>query len=123
MGWFLYVMSILWVVFGTVSILYTDWLREFLKEHLENKNPRFLSPIPLVLGILLVISAGWSEIFWLVFLLGLLAVAKGLYLLVGPRGQIDMVVAWWSGEASERLYRFSGIIALVLGIALLSWIR
>ncbi len=123
MAWFLYLVSIIWIVMGTVLVLYTEWVRKSLKERLEKTNYRFLSPIPLVFGILLVISAGWCEVFWLIFLLGLIGVAKGLYLFLAPKSQIDMVLSWWFDEASDRVYRFTGLICLVLGIALLSWIR
>lgn len=123
MVWFLYLVSILFVAIGAVFILYTDWIRKSLRGVLEKKNIRLLSPIPLVFGILMIISAGWSEVFWLILLLGLIALAKGLYLLFSPRNQIDMVISWWFEKASDQLYRFWGLISLVLGIALLSWIR
>ncbi len=123
MAWFLYLVSIIWIIMGTVLVLYTDWIRSSLKELVEKKNYRFLSPIPFVFGVLLVISAGWSEFFWLIFLLGLVGVAKGLYLFLAPKNQLEIVMKWWFDEASDRLYRFVGLICLVLGIALLSWIR
>jgi len=123
MAWFLYLVSILWVVMGAVFVLYTDWTRKFLKGMFETKNVRVLGLIPLVFGILMVISAGWSEIFLLIFLLGLIAMAKGFYLLFGPRKQTDLIISWWLDKASDQLYRFCGLIVLVLGIALLSWIQ
>jgi hypothetical protein len=123
MTWFLYLVSIVLVVIGGVIILWTDWTRETLKGVLARKSIRLLGLIPLVFGILLVISSGWSEIFWLVFLLGLIALAKGAYLLFGSREQIDTATSWWLDKASDQLHRLSGLISLVLGMALLSWIR
>jgi len=123
MAWFLYLVSILWVIMGAVFVLYTDWTRKFLKGMLMTKNVRVLGLIPLVFGILVAISAGWSEVFLLIFLLGLIIAAKGFYLLFGPRKQIDLIISWWLDKASDQLYRFWGLIVLVLGIALLSWIQ
>lgn len=123
MTWFLYLVSIVFVVIGAVLILYTDWTRKSLEGLVAKKNFRLLGLVPLVFGILLIISAGWSEIFWLVFLLGLIALAKGVYLLLGPKDQMGTAITWWLGKASDQLYRLSGVICLVLGTALLSWIR
>jgi len=123
MTWFLYLVSVVLVVVGVVLVLYTDWMRESLKAVLFQKRFRFLSSIPLAFGILLIISAGWSEIFWLVFLLGVIALAKGLYLLFGSRVNIERALHWWLDKASNQLYRLSGVISLVLGMALLSWVR
>ena len=122
MTWFLYLVSILLVVIGAVFILYTRWIRKSMKGILVKKNVRLLSPIHLAFGILLIISAGWSEVFWLVFLLGLIGLAKGAFLLFGPKKQVDLAIKWWLRRASDQLYRFWGVISLVLGMALLSWI-
>lgn len=123
MTWFLYLVSVLFVAIGAVLILYTRWLRKSMKAVLVKKNVRLLSPIPLAFGILLIISAGWSEVFWIVFVLGLIALAKGACLLFGPKKQINLAITWWLRRASDQLYRLSGVICLVLGMALLSWIR
>lgn len=123
MTWFLYLTSIVLVVAGAVFVLYTDWIRKSMEKMVVKKDVRVFSPIPLVFGILLIISAGWSEIFWLVLLLGLIAVAKGVYLLLGPKEQIGTAITWWLDKASDQLYRLSGVISLVLGTALLSWLR
>ncbi len=122
MAWFLYLVSILWVIIGVVFVLYTGWIRKLLGGIPGNRNLRALSPIPLVFGVLLAVSAAWSEVFLLIFVLGLILLATGLYLLFGPKKQIDTVSAWWVEKASDQLYRFWGLIVLVLGIALLSWI-
>jgi uncharacterized protein YjeT (DUF2065 family) len=123
MTWFLYLVSIVLVVVGAVSILYTDWVRKSLREMVAKKYFRLLGLVPLILGILLIISAGWSEVFWLVFLLGVVALAKGFFLLFSSKARIDTAITWTLDTASDQVYRFSGVISLVLGMALISWIR
>jgi uncharacterized protein YjeT (DUF2065 family) len=123
MVWVVYVISILFVVIGVVLILYTDWMRKGMKRLLEKRNIRLFSPIPLVFGILLVIGAAWGEVFWFILLLGLVALAKGVYLLLGPKHQLNVATEWWLQKASDQSYRLCGVILLVLGMALLSWIR
>jgi len=123
MVWFLYVVSILFVVLGAVLVLYTDWIRKSMKSGLGKKNTRLLGLIPLVFGILMVISAAWSEVFWLILIIGVIILAGGAYLLFGSKEKLDTAITWWLGKASDRSYRFWGLILIILGIALLSWIQ
>jgi hypothetical protein len=71
----------------------------------------------------MVISAAWSEIFWLILILGVLILAGGVYLLFGSRERIDTATTWWVEEVSDRSYRFCGLVLVVLGTAMFSWIR
>jgi len=122
MGWFLYVVSIVFVVIGAVLILYTDSFRTWLGSVLDKRSIRPLGVIPLIFGILMIISAAWSEVFWLILILGVLILAKGIYLVFGSREHIDRATAWWFGNASDRLHRFCGLILVILGATILSWV-
>ena len=123
MVWFLYGASIFFVVIGAGVILYTDWIREWTKRALGHKNIHILGLIPLIFGVLMVISAAWSEVFWLVLILGLIALAKGLYLLFAKREQVRLLAAWLMDKPSDQVLRLGGLIMVVLGTTLLSWIR
>lgn len=84
-------------------------------------NPKFLAFIPMAVGILLILAARVSGAFWFVLILGLLAIGKGVYFLLGPRGQVKALFDWWFTSAQDTTYRFWGIIMVLLGMALLSW--
>ena len=122
MIWFLYGFALFWIAVGSLFILYTDESRRVLRNVMGEVMPRPLAFVPMVVGILLIISARASGAFWFILILGLLAVGKGLYLLLAPRGQTKALLAWWLNSAQDRTYRFWGLIIVVLGMAILSWV-
>jgi uncharacterized protein YjeT (DUF2065 family) len=74
-------------------------------------------------GALLLLSAGASQNFWFVVLLAVLAAAKGLLFFLNPRGLFAKIRQWYLHQADDQTYRMAGIILLVLGTAVFSWIR
>jgi uncharacterized protein YjeT (DUF2065 family) len=52
--------------------------------------------------------------------LGLLALLKGVYLIIGPSAQTIKLVEWWFEKASDRTIRLSGLIIFFLGSAIFS---
>jgi uncharacterized protein YjeT (DUF2065 family) len=122
MIWFLYGFALFWIAVGSLFILYTDESRRVLRNVMGEVMPRPLAFVPMVVGILLIISARASGAFWFILILGLLAVGKGLYLLLAPRSQTKALLAWWLNSAQDRTYRFWGLIIVVLGMAILSWV-
>ncbi|MFQ5842552.1 MAG: hypothetical protein ACE5I8_08960 [Thermodesulfobacteriota bacterium] len=121
MIWFLYGIAFFWIAAGTLFILYTEESRRFLRNSMAKMNPKFLAFIPMAVGILLILAARVSGAFWFVLILGLLAIGKGVYFLLGPRGQVKALFDWWFTSAQDTTYRFGGIIMVLLGMALLSW--
>ncbi len=47
---------------------------------------------------------------------------KGIYLLLSPKKHIDTMINWWIIEVQDITYRFWGLVILILGITLFSWI-
>jgi hypothetical protein len=122
MIWFLYGLAFFWIAAGTLFILYTEESRRFLRNSMGKMNPKFLAFIPMVVGIVLILAAGASGAFWFILILGLLAIGKGIYFLLGPQGQIKALFDWWFKSAQDRTYRFWGLIMVLLGMAILSWV-
>jgi hypothetical protein len=122
MIWFLYGLALFWIAAGTAFILYTEESRRVLRNSVGKIKPQFLAFIPMVVGVLLILSAGASGASWLIIILGLLAIGKGIYFLIGPRGQIRALFDWWFGSVQDRTYRFWGLIMVLLGMVVLSWV-
>ena len=119
----IYVISILWIALGTLLILYTNRFREVLKKVIFTDKVRFLAGAPLIFGIALVIGAFYfREMFLLAFILGLLAIIKGIFLAVGPPARIKEILDWWFNRAGEGTVRLFGMIIFILGCALLSYL-
>lgn len=119
---FLYVMSVLWIAMGSCLVIYTAEFKRVLSKVLRGFDQRFLAPVPAVLGLLLMVAAPQAKNAGFIRLLGLLGVAKGVFVFMNPKGYYEQVVTWYLDQASDQTYRFFGIISIVLGTALLSWI-
>ena len=123
MKWFLYVMSIYLVVVGVGFILYTDWVKRLFRNMSSSFNFRWFFPLPLIIGIFFILSRDFTYHPWFILVLGILAFGKGIYLLISPKKHIDSIINWWINDVQNITYRFWGLVILVLGMTLLSWIK
>jgi len=123
MKWFLYFMSIYFIIAGATFILYTDWLRRLLEKMLRALNLRWLFPLPLIIGILFILSKDLTSHPWFIIVIGILILGKGLYFLLSPKKQTDTIINWWIDKAQDITYRFWGLIIFILGITIFTWIR
>jgi len=120
----LYVIALLWIASGTFVVVFTEKAREVFKRIFSTEKVRLLSALPFVFGVVLVIGAFWSkQIFWLVLILGLLAISKGVYLYMAPPEQSKALMDWWFLRARPETVRLAGLVLFVLGIALFSYLR
>jgi len=117
----LYIISILWIVLGTFLVIYTERTRKVLKKLFLIDNVKLLAFYPFIFGLILVVGAFYyTEMFWLAFILGLLGIVKGLYLVIGPSSHVKGLLEWWLNRASDGTSRLFGLIYFILGSAILS---
>jgi hypothetical protein len=120
----LYVIAILWIIIGVFIILYTEKAMKILRKVFYIKHARILSIIPVIFGLVLIIGAFvCTQVFLLSLILGMLALLKGLYLIIGPIAQIQRLMDWWFNKAGESYIRLGGLILFVLGIAMITNLR
>ncbi len=119
---FLYVISFLCIAMGCCTILYTDETRKFVKSLFNEIDRKIISAFELIMGILLLISATASRQSWLIRLIGLMAIIEGGIIFLIPKNVYDELMDWYLNSASDQTYRLFGILSLVLGSAILSWI-
>lgn len=122
MAWFLYLISVAWISIGSCAILYTGDTRNTLNRMLSAMNRKVLSVLPLAFGVLMMVAASASLHPWLVRILGLLGLTKGVFVLTNPMSLYEKSVQWYLESVSDQGYRLTGIITIILGTALLSWI-
>ena len=122
MSWFLYLISIAWISFGSCAILYSTDTRSTLKRSLTAVNRKVLSVLPLAFGVLMILAAADSLHPWLVRLLGFLGLIKGVLVIANPMAIYEKSVQWYLESVSDKGYRLTGIIMIILGTAVLSWI-
>jgi len=121
MKWFIYLFSILWVASGGFLILYTDQYRELMRKLIDRMGRVPLAVTAVVIGLLLILSARGSVNAGVIAVIGILAMAKGVVFFLNPNRIFEKILRWWLEDAVDQTYRLAGIIALILGTALLSW--
>ena len=122
MNVFLYAISLLCIAIGCCTILYTNETRDFVKRLFNEIDRKFLSVFEVIMGILLLVSATASHHPWLIRLIGLLAIIEGGLILLMPKNLYDEFIDWYVNSLSDHTYRLFGILSLILGTAMLSWI-
>ena len=122
MKWFLFFVSLLWIVAGCGYILYTRQFREVMGTLIKGINEKIIAVLAVVFGILLILGASLTRHEWFIMLLGIIAIIKGVFIFLDPKGYWQKVKAWYVDQASDQTFRLFGIIALILGTALFSWI-
>lgn len=119
---FLYVISFFCIAMGCCTILYTDETRRFVKSIFNEIDRKFISAFEIIMGVLLLISAAASRQSWFIRLFGLLAILEGAVIFLIPKNLYDELMDWYLNSASNQTYRLFGILSLILGTAILSWI-
>ncbi len=122
MAWFLYLISVVWIAFGACAILYTQETRDMAKMLLSKTSRPVLSALPFVAGILLIISASSSGHPWIIRLFGVIGLLKGAFVYLNPQDMYNTTISWYFEGLSEQAHRFFGIISVILGTAVLSWV-
>jgi len=117
----LFLIALLWIVAGALLILNTAQTREWLAKQAAPERIKGLAVIPLGLGAFLLFGAfSLERLFWWAFLIGAAALAKGIYLMRASPARAASLGERWLLRPEERTLRLWGIVALVLGTALLT---
>ena len=122
MKWVLYVISMMWIIFGSFAILYTTRQRDMLKGLLENAHLKIIAIFPFTAGVLLLLASSASHYPWFIRLIAMLAIVKGAFIFSNPNRTADKLNNWYLNAASDQTCRLFGIIAILLGSAVFSWI-
>jgi uncharacterized protein YjeT (DUF2065 family) len=112
----------IWIVLGTISVLYTDGFRRSIGGFMLKFPPKVLGVVPFVMGGLLLIASPWSRSPSLLVVLGALGVLKGIFLFVLQSDKARSLLRWWQEKASEVVLRLSGLLLVILGVFLVLWI-
>lgn len=122
MKWCLYLFSVIFISIGCCTILYTDESRKLLRIILNKGDRKILSVIEALMGVLLLLSATSSHHSWFLRLIGLLAIIEGGIIFFLPKNLYDELIEWYLNSVSDKAYKLFGIISLVFGVAVLSWV-
>jgi drug/metabolite transporter superfamily protein YnfA len=115
----LFIIGAFFVILGSFFVLYTEQSRRTLVNLTGLVSLKIFAILPLVIGGLLMLSGPWSQSTWLVETLGILALAKGILLLLLPKAKVEPYLAWWQESVSDMTWRLSGLICVILGVFLI----
>ena len=117
-----YLLGFLWIAAGAVAILYTDDYKAYLKGLVARLDRLVLAVIPAVFGVLLLFAASSTIHAWFIGLIGVLGIVKGVLIYFNPGGLVELSMKWLE-SLSNQGYRLMGVIVLVLGTVVISWIQ
>ena len=83
---------------------------------------KVLSVVAVVIGLLFLVSASASHYPWFLRFIGIFSILEGVMLFVNPQDLMRKMYDWYLDKASDQTFRASGIITVIFGTALLSWV-
>jgi uncharacterized protein YjeT (DUF2065 family) len=122
MKYIVYLLGFLWIAAGAIAILYTDDYKAYFKGMMTRLDRKMLAIIPAVFGLLLLFAASSTTHSGFIRLIGILGIVKGVLIYFNPGGLFEISKDWVE-TFSDQGYRLVGIIALVLGTVVISWIQ
>jgi hypothetical protein len=107
----------------TYLILYTKESIDFIKGLFNTYQLKYLSAIPAGYGLLFLISASATTQPWVFRIVGLLAAVEAVVAFTNPQKIYSQMLDWYFTNVSEQANRFLGIIGVVFGTVILTWIQ
>jgi uncharacterized protein YjeT (DUF2065 family) len=114
----LYVIGIFSIIVGALSVFATDLARKkFFNKILEIKDLKKYSPLPIIIGILLLLATPYNRYMFFILLLGVLSIIKGIAFVVATE-KMEKMKDWWS-KLNDNGYRIYGILMIIIGSVVL----
>ena len=107
----------------SILILYTRESVNTIKKLLQTYQLKYLSPIPAVYGLLFLISAASTVYPWVFIVIGMLGLCEALVAFIDPKMFYSRFLDWYFEQTSEQTQRLFGIIGIIVGTAILTWIK
>jgi uncharacterized protein YjeT (DUF2065 family) len=117
-----YFLGFVYIAIGSICILYTKEYVDALKKFIQEFPLKFLSSFPAVFGILFVISGSATTFPWFFRVIGILAFVKAVVIFTNPHNLYSRLLDWYF-VLSDQTQRLFGIISIIFGTAILTWIK
>lgn len=123
MLYFLYLVAFLWLVVGLSLLALPELVRKmYLRKVAKIGTLKLIGIIPLSVGILFFLSTNYLLVDAFGYAMGLVALFKGLSILLVKKDRMVQLMNWWV-EAPSEVLRMSGVLLMALALTLLSLIR
>ncbi|MBC2713223.1 MAG: hypothetical protein HGJ94_20190 [Desulfosarcina sp.] len=104
-------------------ILYTRESVNALKKLFDSYELRYLSIIPAVTGLLFLVSASATGYPWVFRIIAVIAFAEAVLAIVNPNKIYSRMLDWYFGNLSDQTQRLFGIIGIIFGTVILTWLQ
>lgn len=110
------------IVLCTYLILYTretvDWIKGIYSKYQLN----YMAAIPAVYGLLFLITASFTTYPWVFRGIALLSFCEAIVAFINPKNFYRRCLDWYFDSVSNQAQRMFGIIGIVFGTVILTWI-
>ena len=117
-----YFLGVVYIAIGSIFILYTREYVDALKKLIQEIPLKVLSALPAVFGILFFISAVATTFPWFFRVIGIIAIVEAVVVFTNPHNLYSRLLDWYF-NLSDKTQRLFGIISIIFGTAILTWIK
>ena len=103
-------------------ILHTQKTSDALKRLFQTSQIKYVSVIPTVIGLLFFISSSATIYPWVFRIIGLLSIGGAVLTFIDPKKIFSRLLNWYL-NVSDQTLRLYGIIGIIFGTVILSWIK
>jgi hypothetical protein len=112
-----------YIAISSALILYTRQTTDFFKDIIQSYQLKYLSILPILIGILFLAAAPAIAYPWLFIIFALIAFVEAALAIADPRKLYSRFLDWYFGSVSDQTERLFGIIGIIFGTAILTWIK
>ncbi|MGB2630295.1 MAG: hypothetical protein WBD24_06790 [Candidatus Omnitrophota bacterium] len=111
---FVKLFGIVIVVVGIIFLMNPKTLKQYMSFWKQEKRLRIGGIVAILFGAIFLIAASQCRLAWLITILGIWAIIKGVLLLTLSQKKIYAFLDWWVERPISGI-RFLGLIALAFG--------
>ena len=119
---FVYFLGFGYIAISSILILYTRETVDFFKKILQSYQLKYMSILPAIFGILFLAAAPATVYPWLFIIFALIAFAEAALAIADPKKLYSRFLNWYF-DVPDQTQRLFGIIGIVFGTVILTWIK
>lgn len=118
-----YLLGFGYIAICSCLILYTRATVDTLKGLARDYPIKYLSVFAAVVGLLFFLCASVTTYPWVLRLAGFVAFGEAVLAYTNPQELYTRMLDWYFEKISEQTHRLFGIIGIIFGTVILSWIE
>lgn len=119
----IYILGFGHIILSACLILYTRETVDAVRRLYLQFPLKYLAALPALFGFLFLIAASATLHPWFLRAIAFLALGEALIAFTNPGNIYSRALDWYFGKLSDQGQRLIGIIGIIFGTVLLSWIK